>query len=215
MSDNDAIIEVIGTAFGKNEYPGDDFLQGSVEGCEPFQEIGPFKGKADWRGIEPGFLDVHAEALSFFSQAGFRFFLPAYLIADLDGQLKIANPLFHLTYGFSDTNVRIPTRAGDTLVWNGKSQFVNPRRYGATTFYDYSRYRLSAFTREEARAILGYLEYKRDSDPNDFEKGCIDAALQSYWLERARTAPWAESLEQHLKNQAEFLAATTQAREGQ
>jgi hypothetical protein len=46
-------------------------------------------------------LDGHANALGYFSEAGFRFFLPAYLIADLHGQLNTADPLFHMTHGFS------------------------------------------------------------------------------------------------------------------
>ena len=75
------------------------------------------------------------------------------------------------------------------------------------TSYDYARCRLSVFTREEANAIVAYLEFKRDSDPDVIDKTAIDAALTSFWLERARTAPLAESLEQHLAEQEEYLAA--------
>ena len=75
------------------------------------------------------------------------------------------------------------------------------------TSYDYTRWRLSVFTREEANAIVAYLEFKRDLDPNVIDKTAIDAALQSFWLERARTAPRAESLEQHTAEQEEYLAA--------
>ncbi len=32
---------------------------------------------------------------------------------------------------------------------------LNPRRYGAMTFADWARYRLSVFAREEAQAIVG------------------------------------------------------------
>lgn len=49
-------------------------------------------------------LDAHYSALSFFSEAAFRFFFPAYLIADLRGELRTADPLFHLTGGFSVTS---------------------------------------------------------------------------------------------------------------
>ena len=48
---------------------------------------------------------------------------------------------------------------------SGRTQFVNPRRFGAMTFCDYARFRLSVFTREEAGAIVAYLEFKRDEDP--------------------------------------------------
>ena len=89
MLTSDAVIEKILTAFAGNEHPGARFLQGSFEGCEPYDEVGPFEKLDDWRGIEAGFLDGHASALSFFSEAGFRFFLPAYLISDLRGRRPV------------------------------------------------------------------------------------------------------------------------------
>lgn len=57
MKDREGIIEQIHEAFGDNEYRGDGFLLGSFEGCEPFDELGPFKGKKDWRTVDPEFLD--------------------------------------------------------------------------------------------------------------------------------------------------------------
>ena len=75
------------------------------------------------------------------------------------------------------------------------------------TSYDYARSRLSIFTREEAGAIVAYLEFKRDSETDVIDKPAIDAALESFWLERARTAPPAESLKQHIAEQEEYLAA--------
>jgi len=92
MSDRDTVIRRIEAAFAGNAFPGARFLQGSFEGCEPYDEVGPFEELEDWRVIEAGFLDGHASALSFFSEAGFRFFLPAYLISDLRGQLYTADP---------------------------------------------------------------------------------------------------------------------------
>jgi hypothetical protein len=207
MSDREVVIEKIQRAFAGNEHPGARFLQGSFEGCEPYEEVGPFHNVEDWRGIEAGFLDGHASALSFFSEAGFRFFLPAYLIADLRGQLQTADPLFHLTHGFSDWTTEVPAGERTLLMKHGRSAFINPRRYGAMTSYDYARYRLSVFTREEASAIVAYLEYKRDVDPDVIDRRAIDAALQAFWLERAQKAPQAGSLEQHIAEQEEYLAA--------
>lgn len=99
---------VIHDAFGKNEYPGDPHPQGRFQGCEPFEEVGPFLGRTDWTLLEAKFLDAPAAALSFFSQEGFRFFLPANLVADLQGLLQTADPLFHLMHGFFETTVEIP-----------------------------------------------------------------------------------------------------------
>ena len=207
MLTQDTIIEKIQTAFAGNEFPGPRFLQGSFEGCEPYDEVGPFEKQEDWREIEARFLDGHANALSFFSEAGFRYFLPAYLISDLRGELYTADPLFHLTHGFSDRTTEVPGNGRTFEIRHGKSAFINPRRYGAITSHDYARFRLSIFTREEARAIVAYLEYKRDSDPDAIDRKAIDAALESFWLQRARTAPPAQSLRQHVAEQEQYLAA--------
>jgi hypothetical protein len=168
---------------------------------------GSFEKQEDWRGIEARFLDGHASALSFFSEAGFRYFLPAYLISDLRGQLYTADPLFHLTHGFSDWTTEVPAGDRTLAIKHGKSAFINPRRYGAMTSYDYARYRLSVFTREEAAAIVAYLEFKRDADPDVIDKQAIEAVLDSFWLGRARTAPPAQSLRQHVAEQEQYLAA--------
>ena len=57
--------------------------------------VGPFQRFESWRELGAAFLDEHAEALSFFSEAGFRFFLPAYLIADLRAELERADPVHY------------------------------------------------------------------------------------------------------------------------
>ena len=171
--------------------------------------IQPFQGRTDWQQIDPVLLDAQYDALSFFSEAGLRFFLPAYLIADLRDELQTADPLLTLTHGFSDQVIDIPTQAGVFARKTGKSAYVNPRRYGAATFYDYARWRLSIFTREEAEAIVAYLTYKKEADPYHLHDEMIDAALDLFWLDRAANAPSAEALKQHLKSEADFLAAIT------
>lgn len=207
MGAKEEVISTIRGAFGGNEYPGDAYLQGSNEGCEPAEEVGPFQGKMDWQAIEASFLDGHASALSFFSEAGLRFFLPAYLVADLEGGLKTADPVILLTMGFSDAEVNLAIGNRKFLVRSGKSELINPRRYGAATFYDYARHRLSIFTREEAQAIVAYLEYRRDFAPHSPDKKQIDAALEGYWRERAKIAPTAVTLRRYLKEKSEMLTA--------
>ena len=70
------VIEQIRLAFGANLYPGDAFLQGSFDGCEPYDEVSAFFGKTDWRVLDSKTLDGHYCALSFFSEGGFRFDSP-------------------------------------------------------------------------------------------------------------------------------------------
>ena len=73
-------------------------------------------------------------------------------------------------------------------------------------WYDYARYRLSVFTKEEAKAIVAYLGYKRDSDCLNLDKERIDKALQSFWMKRSLEAPSAESLKQHSTEEEKYLA---------
>jgi hypothetical protein len=206
----DEIIEQIERAFGANPYPGDNFIQGSYEGCEPYEEIQAFAGKTDWRKLDSKLLDGHYSALSFFSEAGFRFFLPSYLIADLREQLRTADPLFHLAHGFSPISVAGLAPSSDIVRGTGATKLLNPKRYGAMTWADHARFRLSVFTREEAQGIVSYLYYKRERDPLGINRSQIDAALEKFWLGRAEHAPTAEHLRAHLREEAESLAELVQ-----
>lgn len=205
--DETSVIRAIHEAFGPNEYPGDAFLQGSFDGCEPEEEVGPFRGCTDWRTLDAALLDAHADALSFFSDAGFRFFVPAFMIADVEERLQVADPLFHLTHGFYDATVELPSESGPITQTVGGSVLVNPRRYGAMTFHDYASCRLSVFTREEAGAIVAYLRHRRQADPDGVDAPAIDAALESFWLERASHAPTAEMLRRHCEAQERYRGA--------
>jgi hypothetical protein len=205
MNNREAVIEQIYEAFEGNEFPGDGFLLGSFDGCEPFEEIKPFKGRDDWQAIDACLLDAHYAGLSFFSEAGLRYFLPAYLVADLKEELATADPLFTLVHGFSDVTVTHHTGSREFERTIGRRSLVNPRRYGAATFLDYARWRLSIFTREEAKAIVAYLKYKRESDPHSIEGDEIDAALSLFWLGRAENAPTASDLARHQREEEEYL----------
>ena len=205
--DTEEVIAQIREAFGANAYPGDPFLQGSFDGCEPYDEVSAFFGKTDWTALDSKMLDERYCALSFFSEAGFRFFLPAYLIADLRGELLTADPLFHLHHGFSSVTSEIPVESRKFTRISGGNSLLNPRRYGAMTWSDHARHRLSAFTREEARAVIAYMRYKVEHDPVDIERPRVEAALQQFWLDRAQNAPSRADLDAHLRKENEFQAA--------
>lgn len=170
--DADEAKSMIQAAFATAEYPGDWCLRGSNEGDEPFLVEQEFKGKTDWRTLDAGFLDRapdgYASALSFFSDEAFRFYLPAYLIADIDGKLASSNPVFHLTYGLTDS---------------AKTEKLNPRRYGERTWFESSSHKLSVFDQLQAAAIVAYLRFKRETD--EFARDDIDQALANFWLRRA------------------------------
>ena len=189
VRDRNRVLATIRSAFRDTEHPGDTFLQGSFEGTEPREVAEAFSGVREWSQLDTAVLDAHYAALGFLSDGGFRFFLPAYLVADLEGGLQTADPVFYLTHGFSDD---VPSAAAGSRTHDRrieKSTFVNPRRFGAMTWYDYARKRLSVFTREEAGAVVSYLEYRRDLDTEAIDVQAIEAALESFWYERATSAP--------------------------
>ena len=47
MSEAEAIARRVRTAFGDGLYPGDGFLVGSRDGCEPYDVVSQFFGKAE------------------------------------------------------------------------------------------------------------------------------------------------------------------------
>lgn len=205
--ERDGVIALIQGAFATAEFPG-PFLRGSNEGCEPAEECDPFQAYPDWRSAPAEFLDQHGGALSFFSEAGFRFFLPAFLIADLEEKLQYADPLFHLTHGFYDFTVREKVGDREVVMHQGGSAFLNPRRYGAMTNQDYARFRFSVFTREEAAAIVAYLAFKRALHAGDaITTGPIDRALEGFWSDRAKSAPPATALTAQMQAQVAYLEA--------
>lgn len=167
----EALKAQIRKAFSRVRYPGDDQLRGVGEGDEPFCVERDFRGKREWQTLSPQFLDQSpdglASALRFLSNEAFRFYLPAYLIADLEGQLRQSDPLLHLTYGLDRRSAQ---------------KRLSRSRYGADTWSGYARKRFAGFTREEAAAIVAYLEFKRSEGVRLRETG---EALEGYWNHRA------------------------------
>jgi hypothetical protein len=172
LTDRDRLKAQIAAAFSAVERPANWALAGSTEGFEPALVIEDFKDKADWRSLDATFLDQapqgYASALSFLSDEAFRYFLPAYLIADLDGRLRRVDPSFPLTYGLDDEM---------------KDRRVNERRYGDRTWMDAKRHQFSVFKPKEAAAIMAYLEFKLVS--NQYERPRIEQAIRNYWRGRS------------------------------
>lgn len=87
----------ISAAFATVPAPPPWCIANSREGEEPILLERAFRDKTDWRVLTPEFLDSAPEgcssALSFFSDEAFRFYLPAYLLADLRGELDRDRPL--------------------------------------------------------------------------------------------------------------------------
>jgi hypothetical protein len=178
MDELHALRRLIRAAFADTPPPGPDDLRNSDEGDEPYLLEDEFAAVPDWRSIDRRRLDDApggtGSALSFFSDAAFRYYLPAYLLADVDGDLVRADPLFHLWHGLDDEKRDRP---------------VNPRRYGSWTWFEAISGRLGGFTRAESEAVVAYMRWRADRDRYGFDRSRVEEALRSFWLPRLGEPP--------------------------
>lgn len=179
MIEPDALKTQIRSAFSDVEPPPHWCLSRGNEGREPVlleQEFGKVLDR-HWEELPQEFLDRapdgYGSALSFFSDEAFRFYLPAYLVAMVDGNLQQADPIFHLTHGLS----------------RGGGRLINPRRYGARTARDEALHRLAVFTPTQAAAIRAFLEWFAAS-PECLppEREDIHEAITTFWGQKAQSA---------------------------
>jgi hypothetical protein len=159
------LIEKVKMAFASVEYPGDRDITRSTYGAEPEALKREFIEKKDWRVLDAKFLNQAPEgwrtALSFFSDRAFHFYLPAYLITDIRGELIDICPEFHLCYGITARN------ENDEIaeIWGGGTVGTRARK------------RFSQFSTEQAAVIVDYLQWNF----NISEDQEIIQALENYW----------------------------------
>jgi hypothetical protein len=169
MKDHEGIKTRIRMAFGHEKYPGDDNLRRGDLGFEPYLVEDEFRGKSDWAVLDADFLDQSPEglssALSFLSDDAFRFYIPAYMIADLDRKLKRVDPVFHLVYNLDDPS-------------GPRSDLQD--RHNENTPFESAANRFRAFTPEEASAVEAYLTYQK-SYTTEEGRHEIEMALANYW----------------------------------
>jgi hypothetical protein len=166
----DALIARIIQAFSDVEYPGNDKLTDSTYGDEPAALVQEFSAKTDWRQLDAKFLDQAPKgwgsALSFFSGTALRFYLPAYLIADVRGELKSVDPAFRLCSSL----VPPGEKKKIAKIWGGGTM-------GERVKADFARY-----DQHQMSVIVAYLRWKLESD--DGANLMIEQALNHYWLKR-------------------------------
>lgn len=168
---HDALIEQIRQAFADVDYPGDDDLTDSTYGEEPAALKEEFRGKTDWRVLDAAFLDQAPDgwgtALSFFSDRALLFYLPAYLIADLRGELDHQDPAGRLC-------LAVTPQSEDQKI---------AKRYGGGTLGEHARAGFSLFNAAQVQVIVAYLWWALDA--YGYEDLTIRQALENYWMQRA------------------------------
>ena len=162
------LIAQIRAAFAATRFPGEDQLTNSF-GDEATDLITDFRDKRTWQALDTDFLNQAplgwGSALSFFSAAALRFYLPAYLIADIEGKLDSADPAVRLC------------------------AFVSPQmakrkissHHGGGTLGAHARAEFAVFTTEEVNAIVAYLWWNLEADGYN---PMVEQALEHYWLAR-------------------------------
>lgn len=164
------LIAKIKQAFAHVKYPGDESLTDSTYGDEPAALIKEFCGKTDWQTLDAKFLDQAPDgwgsALSFFSGAALRFYLPAYLIADIRGELLNSDPSSRLCSSLAST----VERKKIAKVWGGGTMGERARE-------DFAHY-----DAQQVSAIVDYLWWKLES--SDDYNPMVEQAMENYWLDR-------------------------------
>jgi hypothetical protein len=164
------LISKIEQAFADVTYPGDDDLTDSTYGEEPAALVEEFRGKIDWRQLDDEFLDQAPDgwgsALSFFSDNALRFYIPAYMIADIRGRLNSSDPAFRLCASLTPLG--------------GKRKIA--KIWGGGTMGERARAEFACYDTQKVSVIVAYLWWKLESLGGYDE--IIEQALENYWLER-------------------------------
>ena len=87
-------------AFAKTPYPGDENISAPTyddEGTHAY-----FRGRT-WSGHTATILRHHSSSLSFFTADAFRYFLPAYMLAELDDPEEADVIAEYIAYDFTRT----------------------------------------------------------------------------------------------------------------
>ena len=171
----DAVIEEVRQAFPARRQGRFLPLVNSTQGDEPLRVIAAFDDKDDWTTLAPEWLDKVpsglGSALSFLADEALRFYIPAYVVADMVSTLRMVDPAFALTNGF-----------------DRRSRNERGSPHGEQTRADRARVRWSGLTKEQALAIVHYLEWRVQRDRRDhghIADNSIVEALKTYWYDRA------------------------------
>lgn len=162
------LLRQIDDAFATESYPGDDNIADKSYGDEPLILSNDFRGKTDWRTLTPAFLDKAGDrsGLAFFTDAALHFYLPAYLSAEVRGELRFVSPDASLASSFTEAS----EHQRIAKVWGGGSMADHARR----TF--------DRFTLPQVRVVIAYLLWKLDELDGDDPQ--IAEALARYWRPR-------------------------------
>lgn len=154
-SRREALLRQIETAFADTPHPGDDHIGYDSDDWESAELTRAFKGR-HWRDLSPAELQYHSS--SFLSSEGFRYYLPAYLLAALEDH---GNLMPHTVYGLTPPEASSPEEQR-LRAWQLE--------------------RFEGLSPAQKRAVRAFLEYARDEASHYFSQGQDPRlALERYW----------------------------------
>ena len=169
------VAKQIEEAFADTPYPGDENI--SPEVYEGEKLTADLKGK-HWRDIPLESIFYHKGDLPFFTDAGFRFYLPVFLLAMLRHRAKVDT----LPIGLL-TKLAPPQEFVWRRDWKSMKKTGSFEEYFAQLRRDFLK-RMRAFSPKECAAVLAFLEAFGQLFPNDIsDPRELREAIQ-YWRTR-------------------------------
>ncbi|KFA90911.1 DUF6714 family protein [Archangium violaceum] len=154
-SRREALQRQIEAAFADAPHPGDDRIGYDADDWESAELARAFKGR-QWKELSPVELQYHSS--SFLSSEGFRYYLPAYLLAALEDH---GNLMPHTVYGL-------------TLPQGSSPEEQRLRAWQLERF--------EVLSPTQKRAVRAFLEFARDEASHYFSQGQEPRlALERYW----------------------------------
>ena len=162
----DKLIQKIVVAFSEVEFPGNNNLVDQSYGDEPDIVRNHFFGHSDWKKLTHEFIDIDG-ALSFLSDKAFLFYIPAFMIADINRKLDYNDPTVRLCWSVT------PQSENEKIakIWRGGT--IGER---AKNCFD-------KFSKEQVSAILSYLHWRLSQDEYNYT---IEQAIENYWSQREK-----------------------------
>ena len=154
-----------------SRFPGDEYED--VENT--------FRDLDDWTAIDVSVLvrSEHMEIRAFMSDAALRFYIPAYMVADLQGKMTFTDPSFSLIIGFDDQASERRHELATQL--HAKWGMAPPKKF---TFGDLARRRWTQLDSIQVEAVVAYLEWIIERD-GPLVAEDVAEALATYWHPRA------------------------------
>lgn len=160
MLKRDELLELISSAFSKEQYPENSPItqNDTTEGTEEYEIAQAFHGKS-WKEIESVTVRYHSTALFFFMPQAYRYFLPAYMTLCITDYSEVDHAITALI-----GSLRLPETS--------KAEGRPYKRFLAI---------VSGFTDKQKNVIAHFLEYISETYGEHFPAHPPSITLDLYW----------------------------------